>query len=85
MSKGIRYSSTRARQVRAARNGPHYAARGAKPLMPEFAVGDLVRITKTGQEATVAGKESWGDYRLQGMDGFYSPSNLELIKKGSLP
>lgn len=84
MSKRYSGSSFRDKEARRARTGPHYAARnaGIEPRK-EFAVGDKVRNTKTGEEYIIATKTSWGDYELKGINGYFSPKNLELITRSS--
>jgi len=68
---------TSALRARDALQGPHQVAHHAPGRITDFAIGDLVRVVKTGVTARVTGKTSWGDHYLEGLPNFYSGSQLE--------
>jgi hypothetical protein len=42
-------------------------------------IGKPVRVKKTGVIAKVSSRASWGDYILEGINGFFSGSQLEEV------
>lgn len=75
MSKIYKGSSARYRMARAAMAGRHFVATAACEVERYYEIGDRV-ILKNGQEMTVSGKTSWGDYTLEEMTGYFAPGSL---------
>lgn len=76
-----RYSNAhvRSRQAAAALKGPHYMAQRAPAYVDDFAIGDEVEVKKTGIRARIESKASWGDYKLEGITGYFSAGQLRKI------
>lgn len=78
MSK-IRNGAAAYRKVRDAIKGPHQGAMHAPTRITTFSVGDTVKVRKTGVIAKISTIKTWGDYELEGIEGFFSGSQLDLI------
>lgn len=60
-----------------AQRGEHWGARFASQTPRKYKKGDSVRVIKTGVETTVADIASWGDYVLDGINGYFTARQLE--------
>ena len=75
MSKIYKGSSARYKMARATMTGRHFAATARNEVERYYEIGDRV-ILKNGQETTISGKTSWGDYTLEEITGFFAPGSL---------
>ena len=75
MSKIYKGNSARYRMARAAMTGRHFVATARSEVERYYEIGDRV-ILKNGQEMTISGKTSWGDYTLEEIAGYFALGSL---------